>query len=115
MNKVMCIIFTTIISNAAIAKEIIDTDKIVLESTSEILNIPISMLKAEESFYNQASPGEYEDIIEITMGIEDKLGIIIPEEDLSNLTGAHNLPDSEFGKRVTIKELQQLVRTVYQR
>jgi acyl carrier protein len=115
MNNLLRILFATILSSAAIAQEIINTDQIVLENTSEILKIPTSKLKIEESFYNQISPGEYVDIIEIAMGIEEKLGIVIPEDDLNNLAGAHDLSDSEYGKRVTIKELQQLVKTVYLR
>ena len=88
-------------------------NRVALQIAKQI-GIPIEQIIPENVFWDQTIHGDALDIVEVTMSLEERLGIIIDEQEVDRIAGSSGILSAlDNPHLLKIVDFQSLIRKIY--
>ena len=89
-------------------------NEFVILQIAKQIGIPIEQIIPENVFWDQTIHGDALDIVEVTMAIEERLGIIIDEQEVDRIAGSSGILSAlDNPHLLKIVDFQSLIRKIY--
>ena len=91
-----------------------ELNEFVILQIAKQIGIPIEQIIPENVFWDQTIHGDALDIVEVTMAIEERLGIIIDEQEVDRIAGSSGILSAlDNPHLLKIIDFQSLIRKIY--
>ena len=89
-------------------------NEFVILQIAKQIGTPIEQIMPEKVFWDQTNHGDALDIVEVTMTIEERLGIMIDDEEVDQIAGSVGILSSlDNPQHLKIVDYQSLIREIY--
>ena len=91
-----------------------ELNEFVILQIAKQIGIPIEQIIPENVFWDQTIHGDALDIVEVTMSLEERLGIIIDEQEVDRIAGSSGILSAlDNPHLLKIVDFQSLIRKIY--